>query len=709
MSLHDVCFSSRHIIVILSFIIAAHARAVNISNTWMLPEEGFPVFYRHFRDRISWYEADAVCQFHHGNLVTADTTSQYDAIRAYLKELDVTSDVWIGLSRTSEKKQFTWSNYRELSGNGYWQDSIPVGNNPLCVVMDPSSDFLWKTMPCGGPDAATFVCELPIPDWATGPQGCLITEVPSLTILYIPEHSAVELTADCGLDGTKRISCKGKADRDEILKQLTCTITQDDDFDDKFTRQQISSTIQPEISQEENTISSKTTIWIWTSNTISLDYGIPTRHRRETEDTLSPASSKSTTSSDALMKKDVMNTTEMPQSAISKFLSTVSSSEPSVSTEGIVSIHFTSTPTSQTKTETQETIVETIPTRSKYDLSSTVETNVESGTSGISTEQVDHSGAINQGQLFSIIENGTMIDFIELSEPGQHETKINESDTTPQEYASTSLTILNTTPILPIKEKKVPKEEKFAKKTQVPTKKQINKTATKSTSDSSKQNRSKEIEMLPVVHDTSEVLNRTFRKSLPQTPQKEILSTIKSTLLTKSTPKPKISEEVPIFPIIHDTSEVLNRTFRKEVPQMPTKQTMNLTLVLTGNFDEKDLGSDKDVKPVEITASVYKKQLPSQTNKSTDKILTKDDSETMMLLNNKLNVTVVNNTKVSIPVEDNNMNDNSSRTYDYGDFSESFANNSLISEPGKVPNRQRHLTRPQRRQFYPYFFSRVLG
>lgn len=46
---------------------------VNISNTWMLPEEGFPVFYRYFRDRISWYEADAVCQFHHANLVTGES------------------------------------------------------------------------------------------------------------------------------------------------------------------------------------------------------------------------------------------------------------------------------------------------------------------------------------------------------------------------------------------------------------------------------------------------------------------------------------------------------------------------------------------------------------------------------------------------------------------------------------------------------------
>jgi hypothetical protein len=45
---------------------------VNISNAWLLPQEGFPVFYRYFRDRITWFEADAVCQFHHGNLVTGE-------------------------------------------------------------------------------------------------------------------------------------------------------------------------------------------------------------------------------------------------------------------------------------------------------------------------------------------------------------------------------------------------------------------------------------------------------------------------------------------------------------------------------------------------------------------------------------------------------------------------------------------------------------
>lgn len=45
---------------------------VNISNTWTLPQPGFNVFYRYFRDKISWFEADAVCQFHHANLVTGN-------------------------------------------------------------------------------------------------------------------------------------------------------------------------------------------------------------------------------------------------------------------------------------------------------------------------------------------------------------------------------------------------------------------------------------------------------------------------------------------------------------------------------------------------------------------------------------------------------------------------------------------------------------
>lgn len=50
-----------------------------------------------------------------------------------------------------------------------------------------------------------------VPSWAIGTGGCLLNDLPSLTVLYIPEQSAIELTSDCGLDGTKRIACKGNA------------------------------------------------------------------------------------------------------------------------------------------------------------------------------------------------------------------------------------------------------------------------------------------------------------------------------------------------------------------------------------------------------------------------------------------------------------------------------------------------------------------
>lgn len=45
---------------------------VNISSTWFLPQEGFPVFYRYFRDKVTWNEADAICEFHHGDLITGE-------------------------------------------------------------------------------------------------------------------------------------------------------------------------------------------------------------------------------------------------------------------------------------------------------------------------------------------------------------------------------------------------------------------------------------------------------------------------------------------------------------------------------------------------------------------------------------------------------------------------------------------------------------
>lgn len=57
-------------VTVLTVIIIFFPFQVNISSSWLLPQNEFPVFYRHFRDKVTWFEADAVCQFHHAQLVT---------------------------------------------------------------------------------------------------------------------------------------------------------------------------------------------------------------------------------------------------------------------------------------------------------------------------------------------------------------------------------------------------------------------------------------------------------------------------------------------------------------------------------------------------------------------------------------------------------------------------------------------------------------
>ncbi|XP_026488613.1 uncharacterized protein LOC113395257 [Vanessa tameamea] len=209
--------------LLLTLFVTVQGRAVNISNTWVLPEEGFPVFYRYFRDRISWYEADAVCQFHHANLVTVDTTAQYDAVRAYLKELDISSAVWVGLIRSNPDGDFTWTDYRGLSGDGYWSSAPDARSAPLCAAADPAADYRWEARACGGPSVASFICELPVPQWALGNEGCMVRALPALTALYLPESAAVQLTADCGLAGVKRVQCTGNMKREDLLSELSCT------------------------------------------------------------------------------------------------------------------------------------------------------------------------------------------------------------------------------------------------------------------------------------------------------------------------------------------------------------------------------------------------------------------------------------------------------------------------------------------------------
>lgn len=73
-----------------------------------------------------------------------------------------------------------------------------------------------------------------------------------------------------------------------MLQQLTCLIPTEDIDDDK--PKTSTSNYFETATWDDN--SSKTTK-SWTSNTVVADYGSSTRHRRETEDSLSPITTKS--------------------------------------------------------------------------------------------------------------------------------------------------------------------------------------------------------------------------------------------------------------------------------------------------------------------------------------------------------------------------------------------------------------------------------
>ena len=51
-------------------------------------------------------------------------------------------------------------NFSPLSTDDHWQEAIPDGTDPMCVAADPTADFRWHALPCGGPQTAAFICEL---------------------------------------------------------------------------------------------------------------------------------------------------------------------------------------------------------------------------------------------------------------------------------------------------------------------------------------------------------------------------------------------------------------------------------------------------------------------------------------------------------------------------------------------------------------------
>ncbi|KAL1494286.1 hypothetical protein ABEB36_009909 [Hypothenemus hampei] len=698
------------------------SRAVNISNTWMLPEEGFPVFYRYFRDRISWYEADAVCQFHHANLVTADSSSQYDAIRAYLKELDITEKIWIGLSKPQEKTTFLWTDYKPLSGEGHWQETLPTGDGQsLCAVMDPTADFLWRALPCGGPEVAAFICELPIPTWAIGPRGCLLTELPSLTVLYIPEQSALELTSDCGLDGTKRIACKGNADHEEMLRQLTCAIANEDLEDDKQTTKTSTTDYMESSSVEDNSVETgKTTIRSWTANTVinAEYYGTSTRHRRETEDTLSPVSTKS--SFKETSPTGNLTWQEVHQEKIVLTTQEISTLDDQFTTSTLPTSLSTNQETKEPSTATDQTVLTTVLLKSTDQSTTIHDKQLEEPSSNITGHEniEDYPSAINQGQLFSIIDNGTMFDIIELNETEQQNLKPN-SDMEPLAQTVTEepkKKISTKKPLQPTKRVTELKKDVLVNRLSTTTQKSAVVKQMPSV-DEIEEKLTKEFEMMPDIKDTepTQKLNRTFRKELP-------LPEVQN----RDYGVPKIVNFTIINALeVNNDDEGYQRDQPVEEVTVSTTQSPGSVVKKTKDKLQETQQTSKIIETVEVSKRGMTASPPPHHQNPVDPRIYLVDHQIMTHPHNhseyyhRVNHTTTTTTEQPMKLSKEDFLPKSllgeqvaplTSTIATMEVSEEFSEHSFPSDEPKKINRHRSLHPTNKgRKFYPYFFSRMLG
>lgn len=207
---------SRFVICVL---ISQLVDSFSIENNWYL-HNGSNTFYRFFRDKITWFEADAVCQFNHAHLVTISNSFEFDRAKEYLSELDVSDIVWIGLKRSQPAEHFMWTSnsYPVSLESGYWAESLPACSNPLCVTLDPMRDFRWHALRCSGPETASFLCEMPVPDWL---QRCIIKDLSNVAIQYTITTGEVFLSRVCG-DTKLTSSCEEHKDIDVIYNDLVC-------------------------------------------------------------------------------------------------------------------------------------------------------------------------------------------------------------------------------------------------------------------------------------------------------------------------------------------------------------------------------------------------------------------------------------------------------------------------------------------------------
>lgn len=212
----------------------------------------------------------------------------------------------------------------------------------------------------------------------------------------------------------------------------------------------------------------------------------------------------------------------------------------------------------------------------------------------------------------------------------------------------------------------------------------------------------------------------------------DALTTPTHTETIKDSPKFNINQEFPLFSIVKEPTVFLNRTFRKQPPK-PVVQSSEFTDI--NSLEVQDISNSVEDK----TPDMQFENVPQKINNLN--VTPKQDGATISMapiididpkidiLNN--NVSAQNNE--SDIIEFIEPQEIANKT-----FYEQFLAKTLLGEKSEEqlpetdakskvtteesleqaptsandqprPNRQRQLTRPQRKTFYPYFFSRVLG
>lgn len=351
-------------------------------------------------------------------------------------------------------------------------------------------------------------------------------------------------------------------------------------------------------------------------------------------------------------------------------------------------------------------------------------TNEKSTTQEINGD--DYPSAINQGQLFTIIENGkillfgitlisklnctgTMFDLIELNET--------------EEQQQTTGTTTSSVPIT-INSSEAPNKKQTTKKPVIPTKNKANYATTTTppnptkhiqSVDEMEENLTKEFEMMPDIHDKSIKLNRTFRKELPPLSEEEEKD---HDNLEKGSQfgVPRIVA----FTVLNAVDDTVDNGYQADQPE--TEHNGNHTLKIPLMAGKNDETIHHTTTPSPNGHLIDTKNIDKKTVNVTNSPVNPVDPRIYMVDHHlsHANHTGEHNFSATATPQTNVtkkeylpkslLGEDAASTIATVQSTESgYSDHPFPSDEPKKVNRHRNLHTNKGRKFYPYFFSRMLG